>query len=146
MIWPRDAQGSAAAHGRLSKVPDAPHRRSLIPLVAGTLALAYPVAVAAGPRALAGVTIAAAVGGCALVLARRPSRGLRIALVAIAAWLTLGLGGAFVLHARSLEGFAWVLLVLYLLPLPVIPYLYARTCDSGAGAAPGRSGTGGEER
>ncbi len=97
--------------------------------MATALALAYPAAVAAGPWALAAVTIAAAVCGCALALARRPSARLRAAFAAIALWLAVGLGGAFLLRAHAMWGFAWVLVVVYLLPLPVIPFLYARTFD-----------------
>ncbi len=96
-------------------------------MVATALALAYPAAVATGPWALAGVTVAAAVSGCALALARRPSARLRAAFAAIAAWLAIGLGGAFLLRAHAVWGFTWVLLVVYLLPLPLIPLLYART-------------------
>jgi hypothetical protein len=103
--------------------------RSSIPWVATALALGYPAAVAAGPWALAGVTAAAAVAACALALARRPAPRLRAALVAIALWLAAGFVGALLLRGRTLPGFAWVLLVLYLLPLPAVPYLYARTFD-----------------
>ena len=98
-------------------------------MVAMALALAYPIAVVAGPWALAGVAAATAVAACALVLARRPSGPLRAALVAIALWLAAGLGGALLLRGRTLPGFAWVLLVLYAIPLPLIPYLYAKTFD-----------------
>jgi hypothetical protein len=113
---------------------DPSRHRALTPIVAAALALAYPVAVAAGPWALAGVTVAAAVCGCALALARRPSARLRAAFAAIAAWLTVGLGGAFLLRAYAMSGFAWVLLVVYLLPLPLIPLLYARTFDQEGGS------------
>ncbi len=108
---------------------DAARQRALTPIAATALALAYPAAVAAGPWALAGVTIAAAVCVCALALARRPSARLRAAFAAIAAWLAVGLGGALLLRAHAVRGFAWVLLVVYLLPLPLIPLLYARTFD-----------------
>ena len=108
-------------------------RRALAPIVATGLALAYPVAVAAGPWALAGVTVAAAVSGCALALARRPSARLCAVFAAIAVWLAVGLGGAILLRAHTIRGFAWVLVVLYLLPLPVVPYLYARTFDREGG-------------
>jgi hypothetical protein len=96
-------------------------------MVATALALAYPAAVAGGPWTLAGVTVAAALSGCALALARRPSARLRAAFAALAAWLAIGLGGAVLLRAHAVWGFAWVLLVVYLLPLPLIPLLYART-------------------
>jgi len=91
--------------------------RPLAPVVAVALALAYPAAVAVGPAALAVVTVAASVAACALVLARRPTAGLRIALGAV----------AYLLRAHPVRGLAWVLAVLYALPLPLIPWLYART-------------------
>ncbi len=137
---------TTASHGRLRGMHDRSRRRALVPIVATALALAYPAAVAAGPWALAGVTIAAAVSGCALALARRPSRGLRLALAAVAAWLALGLGGAWLLQARPVAGFAWVLFVLYLLPLPAIPALYARTLDAPASGTTALSGRDGEKR
>jgi len=108
---------------------DVPRRRASAPLIAVVLALAYPAAVAVGPWALAAVTVAAAVSGCALVLARRPSVRLRAALAVVAAWLALGFGGAFLLQTHTMRGFAWVLAVLYLVPLPLVPWLYARTFD-----------------
>lgn len=98
-----------------------------VPMIAAALAVAYPAAVALGPWALAAVAAAAAVAGCALVLARRPSTALRLVLTAIAVWLGVGLGGALLLRGRPVSGLAWVLLVVYLLPLPAVPYLYART-------------------
>ena len=107
---------------------DAP-RRSFAPIVAAVLALAYPVAVALGPGALAGVTVVAAVAACAAVLTRRRSARLHLALAAIAAWLALGLGGAFLLQDHALRGFAWVLIVLYAIPLPLIPWIYAKTFE-----------------
>ncbi|MBZ5588963.1 MAG: hypothetical protein LAO05_10415 [Acidobacteriia bacterium] len=106
---------------------DAPRRRSRAPLIAATLALAYLAAVAVGAWALAGVAVAAAVAGCAAVLTRRPSAGLRLGLGAIMVWLALGIGGAFVLHPHAIRGFVWVLLVLYFVPLPLVPWLYAAT-------------------
>ena len=98
-------------------------------MVATALAIAYLVAVAVGPEALAAVTVAAAVAGCALALARRPSPRLLAALAAVALWLAVGLGGALLLRGRTVSGLVWVLLVVYLLPLPAVPYLYARTFD-----------------
>ncbi len=100
--------------------------RRIVPIVALLLALAY-LASAAWPALMPAVVVAAAIGGCALVLLRRPSRALRLALGGIALWMAAGLAGAFLLHARPLPGLAWVLLFVYFLPLPLIPWLYART-------------------
>ena len=108
---------------------DVPRRRALAPLIAAGLAVAYPAAVAIGPEALAGVVVLSAIAACSIVIARRPSGGLRLGLAATALWLALGLAGAFVLEAHVIRGFVWVLLVLYFLPLPLIPWLYARTFE-----------------
>lgn len=73
--------------------------------------------------------VLAAIAACGAVLARRPSAGLRRGLAATALWLALGLAGAFFLHAHPIRGLVWVLLVLYFLPLPLIPWLYAKTFE-----------------
>lgn len=99
----------------------------MAPLLAGALAFAYLVAVPIGAPALAVVTILCALAGCAAALARRPSRGLRLALATVGVWLGVGFAGAFVLSHRPLGGLTWVLFVLFLLPLPVVPWIYART-------------------
>ncbi|MFI5167475.1 MAG: hypothetical protein ACHQQS_12710 [Thermoanaerobaculales bacterium] len=100
------------------------------PLLAGALAIAYLVAILVGAPALAGVTVLCALAGCGVALVRRPSRALRLGLAAVGVWLGVGFAGAFALSHRPLGGFAWVLLVLYLLPLPVVPWIYARTFPS----------------
>ena len=108
---------------------DGPRRRSAAPLVAVALALAYPAAVAIGAWALAGVVVLAAIAGCATAIARRPSVGLRLGLAAIALWLALGIAGALAFRTHAIRGFVWALLVLYFVPLPLIPWLYARTFE-----------------
>jgi uncharacterized membrane protein len=103
-----------------------PARPSLVP----TLAAGLSVAMLAAPLlpALFPVVVAAAsVAACALALARRPSRPLLLAIVGLAAWLAIGLAGAWLLRERTLTGLTWVLAVLYLVPLPVIPWLYWKT-------------------
>ena len=110
-------------------MPGTEQARPWAPIVAVALALAYPAAVALGPGALAGVTVAAAAAACAAVLTRRRSARLRVALAAIAVWLALGLAGAFALRGHALGGLAWVLFVVYAVPLPVIPWIYAKTFD-----------------
>ena len=122
---------------------------SLAPIAAVVLAVAY-LAAALWPPLLAVVVVAATVAACTLVLGRRPSRLLGITLTAVATWLVLGLAGAFVLSGRVLGGFAWVLLVLYGLPLPLIPWLYLRTfaspADDGAGVFGSQSPIGSDIR
>jgi hypothetical protein len=100
----------------------------LAPGVAAVIALALlasPLWPAVFPVVVAGASIAA----CALALTRRPSRPLVLALAGIALWLALGLAGAWLLRGRPIGGSGWVLGVLYLLPLPVIPWLYWTTLE-----------------
>jgi hypothetical protein len=109
-----------------AKIPRSP----LIPVLAAGLALlllAAPLWPSLFPFSIAAASLAT----CALVLARRPSPALRHVLVALAAWLLVGLAGALVLRSRPLPGLVWVLAVLYLAPLPVIPFLYWKTFQDG---------------
>jgi hypothetical protein len=72
---------------------------------------------------------------CALVLARRNSRPLRRALGAVAAWQVVSLAAALVFADRPVGGLSFVVVVLYLVPLPVIPWLYVATFEErGEGA------------
>ncbi len=104
--------------------------RATLPVTAAALALAVlaaPFVPALFPLVLAGGSAAA----CALALVRRPARGLGVAMAAVALWLVVGLAGAWLLRARALGGFVWVVTVLFLLPLPLIPWVYARTFVEG---------------
>jgi hypothetical protein len=77
------------------------------------------------------VVIAGSVGACALALLRRPTRSLRLILAGLTLWLLAGHAGAWLLRGQPLGGFAWVLAVLYVLPLPLIPWLYWSTFPVG---------------
>jgi len=114
-----------------------------VPVVATALAAAYVVSVAL-PALLPALTVAACVAGCALVLTVRRSRGLRLLLPALAIWLAAGIGGALLLRSETSGGLAWIAVALFLLPLPVIPWLYARTFAVGDDAGSTRDT--GEER
>ena len=105
---------------------DRPPRPSLVPVLAAGLSLVL-LAAPFWPVLFPVVLAAAGVAVCALALVRRRSRPLLRAIAGIAVWLTIGLAGAWLLRERPLAGMAWVLAVLYLLPLPVIPWLYWRT-------------------
>ena len=91
------------------------------------LALAYLLAAFIGAPALAVVTILAALAACGTVLARRPSQALRLGLVTVGVWLAVSFAGAFALSRRPIAGLTWALLVVYVLPLPLVPFIYART-------------------
>ncbi len=99
----------------------------LVPSLAVGLALAYLVTAASSTAGLALVCVAAAVAASALALLRRPSRRLRGLLAALAVWLLVSFGGAWLLRGSAASGAGWVLLVVYLLPLPIVPWLYSRT-------------------
>ena len=79
------------------------------------------------PWAAALFVAGASLALCAVALARRPSRGLRLALAVVAGWLGGGLVGALALRGETRGGLVFVLLVLFALPLPLVPWLYART-------------------
>ncbi len=109
----------------------------LVPAVTVGLALAT-LAAPFAPLLFPLVLVGAGSGACALALTRRPSRPLRLAVLLLAAWLAAGLAAAWLLRGRPVAGLLWVLLVLFLLPLPVIPWLYARTFPHrDAGTDPG---------
>jgi hypothetical protein len=107
-----------------SKPPD---HRLLVPGVAVGIAVAY-VGAALGPVwLLAGVVVLAVAAVTALPLLRRPGRALALTVVATAVWLTIGLTTALTLRDRPVTGLLVTLGVLFALPLPIIPWLYART-------------------
>lgn len=96
-------------------------------MAASVLAAGYLCAALALPVLLPVVAASAAVAACALVLTRRAQPRLARAMVAIAVWLGFGFTGAWLLRDSGVAGLAWVLVALFLLPLPIIPWLYART-------------------
>ena len=106
--------------------PEKPARSRFAPLLAAGLALAL-LAAPFVPALFPAVVTVASVAACGLAFARRPSRPLLLALVGVAAWLAIALAGAWLLREHPLGGLAWVLAVLYLVPLPVIPWLYWKT-------------------
>ena len=105
-----------------------PARPPVATLLAAGLALAL-LAAPFAPAIFPAVVTAGSVAACALAFARRPSRPLLLVLLGLAVWLATALAGAWLLRERLLGGFAWVLAVLYLVPLPVIPWLYWKTFE-----------------
>jgi hypothetical protein len=99
----------------------------LVPGTAAGIAVAY-VAAAFGPVwVLAGVVVLAVAAVAALPLLRRGGRALAITIVGLAIWLATGLTLALALRDQPITGLLVTLGVLFALPLPVIPWLYART-------------------
>jgi hypothetical protein len=77
------------------------------------------------------VAVAAVVVLAGAAPARRGSRRLVVAVGAVALLLAIGLGGAWLLRAGPVYGFAWTILVLFAVPLPLVPLLYWLTFESG---------------
>lgn len=107
---------------------------SPVPVLSAVLALALLAAPLWLPLSPA-VAIAGTVAACAIAVLRRPSRSLRLVVAGMALWLLAGHAGAWLLRGRPLGGFAWVLVVLYVLPLPLIPWLYWLTFEENASEA-----------
>jgi len=91
------------------------------------------------------VAAVALLGGAAV--ASRRSRGLFLAIAAAVVLLAIGLAGAWLLHTSPTGGLAWTLLVLFALPLPLVPWLYAWSFDGGvrAGTSPAPTKAGDSE-
>ncbi|MEW6336280.1 MAG: hypothetical protein AB1625_02650, partial [Acidobacteriota bacterium] len=115
-------------------------RRSQADLVAAgsvVLALGWLAAAIWAPQALAPLVALAVVATCALALLRRPRSRLYLAMGVIAFWLCAGLAGAVLFQGDSSTGLAWILLALFVTPLPLVPWLYATTFESAdSGTAP----------
>jgi len=99
----------------------------VVPAVAAALAVAYLLAVTLVPILLAPLTIAAVVAACAIVLTRRRSRALVLFMAAIGAWLASALAVAWILQGEPRGGLLWVVGGLFVLPLPLVPWLYSRS-------------------
>lgn len=111
----------------------------LVPAAAVALAGGYLVAATLLPAVLPVIVVAAAIAACAAVLVRRPGGGLRRTLAVLTTWLAWGLAGAWWLRGAAIAGLGWVVVVLFLLPLPLIPWLYARTfAESARTGDPGK--------
>jgi len=104
-----------------------------VPMLAATLAIAYLLAATLLPATLPLLAIAAVIAACAIVLTHRCFRGLVVALAAIGAWLALGLATAWLLPDSPRLGLLWITAFLFVLPLPLIPWLYSRTSSSAPG-------------
>jgi hypothetical protein len=91
------------------------------------LATCYLAAAFWRPAVLVLFAAIATVVSCATVLGHRRSPQLHALLIGVAIWLAAGLTGALWLGGQPMDGLLWVVLVLFLLPLPLIPVLYQRT-------------------
>ncbi len=112
----RTSADSAHAGGRLA------------PVVGVGLAAGFGAAVV-WPMLMPALVTAATLGVAATVLARRPRARLRWTLAGIAAWQLGACAVAWALAGHAAAGLAFVITVLWLVPLPVVPWLYARTFE-----------------
>lgn len=96
-----------------------------MPVVAAVLALAYLGLALGAPAFLLTLVVPAVPAACALA-PDLPARR-RWLVAGLGLWLAAGLVGAWWLRGEVTVGLLWVLGVLFLLPLPVVPWLYART-------------------
>lgn len=98
-----------------------------MPLVAAIGAALYLVAALWLPAAfpvLCGLLVSAA---GATALRRRRSRRLRLAVVAAGSVVLVGCLGAAWLAAEPVAGFTWLVAGVFVAPLPLLPWLYARS-------------------
>lgn len=96
-----------------------------MPVVAAGLALAYLGLALGAPALLLALLTLAVPAACALAPGLSVRR--RWLVSGIGLWLGAGLAGAWWLRGDVTAGLLWVVGVLFLLPLPVVPWLYART-------------------
>ena len=96
-----------------------------MPVVAAVLALAYLGLALGAPAFLLALVALAVPAGCALAPGLAARR--RWLVLGIGLWLGAGLAGAWWLRGEVTAGLLWVVGVLFVLPLPVVPWLYART-------------------
>ena len=108
-----------------------PEPGRLAPLLALLLAGGGLASIVFFPEWLPAVAVAAVALLSGTAVARRRSRGLLFAIATVSVLLTLGLAGAWLLRARPTAGLSWTLLVLFAVPLPLVPWLYWLTFEAG---------------
>jgi len=106
-----------------------------VPSVAVALATAYLGVAAVYPGALPVVAGAAILATGALVLTHRRARPLIRALVVAAVLVIAGLVGSVASHHSPSGGLLWLSLAVFLVPLPLVPWLYARSFAAREGTA-----------
>jgi len=96
-------------------------------VVATALAVGYLAAATVLPAALPLLTIAAVPATCAVASVAGRRRAHAIALAAIGGWLAVGVFVAWHLRDAPTAGLLWAVTFLFVLPLPLIPWIYSRT-------------------
>ncbi|HPS76720.1 MAG TPA: hypothetical protein PLS53_01040 [Thermoanaerobaculaceae bacterium] len=96
-----------------------------MPVLAVAVAAGYILLAFGAPTLLLALAALAVPAACALAPDLTIRR--RWLLAGIGLWLAVGLTGAWWLRAGVTAGMLWMLATLFLLPLPIMPWLYART-------------------
>lgn len=95
-------------------------------VVSALIAAAYLGVTVAAPRLLLAIVPVILVLACGLTTRLRARRAM---LWGIGLWLAVGVGGAWWWRAEPANGLVWVVGVLFLVPLPLIPWLFAVTFE-----------------
>ena len=108
----------------------APIANRAAPVAAATLALAYLLAAVLAPALLVVLVPLTVLAVCAPA-SRTGAFRRRLAIALIAVWLFVALAGSWWLRDATTASLAWILIVLFLAPLVLIPWLFARTFEVG---------------
>ncbi len=108
--------------------PTSDPRPSLAAAATGA-ALAYLASALWMPALLPLVCVALVAAHCALPILRRPSRRLRRAVALTVTLVCLPFVGLVLVPLTPMAGFLWLLGTLFLLPLPLVPWLYAASFE-----------------
>ena len=108
----------------------APIANRAAPVAAATLALAYLLAAVLAPALLVVLVPLTVLAACAPA-SRTGGLRRRLAIALIAVWLFVALAGAWWLRDATTASLAWILIVLFLAPLVLIPWLFAHTFEVG---------------
>lgn len=101
-------------------------QQDLVAVAAGLLSVCYLGLAVAAPALLLAAVPVIMVAACGLSAHLRAPRAVRWG---IGLWLAVGVGGAWWWRAEPMTGLVWVVTSLFLLPLPLIPWLFAATFE-----------------
>ncbi|HPC83027.1 MAG TPA: hypothetical protein P5234_07190 [Thermoanaerobaculaceae bacterium] len=91
-------------------------------LAAGALAAGYLALALFAPALLLAAIPLVMGAACTLAAGRKPRRR---AFLIVASWLAIGVAGAWWWRSDPSAGLWWVVGALFVLPLPIVPWVYA---------------------